>query len=181
MTRSLSVILFAAVAAMAMVAQTVDAQASKPQCNPIHEVYKSMTNKCTQNGSAIPNSDGDKSWLPCICEPGFFLVAQAAETCALDGSAQPPLITAASLNALCTGYTGYVEASKQSPPSGLGPALASATSLKNAMPTPTAGDGGNNGGSGGTSAAARSMDTSFVVMVGMTGFAAVVLATAAAF
>ncbi|KAF9121877.1 hypothetical protein BGW39_010201 [Mortierella sp. 14UC] len=168
-----------------MVAQTADAQASKPQCNPIHEVYKSMTNACTQDGSAIPNSDGDKKWLPCICAPGFFLVAQAAENCALAGSAQPALITAASLDTLCTGSQGYVAAAKQTAPANLAPALASATSLIAAMPTTTTGgDGGSNGGSGGSggsSAGARSVDASFVVMVGMTGFAAVVLATAAAF
>ncbi|KAG0380445.1 hypothetical protein BGX24_008231 [Mortierella sp. AD032] len=186
MTRSLSIILFAAVAALAMVSQTVDAQSNKPQCAPIHEVYKSMTNKCTENGSAIPNSDGDKKWQECVCAAGFFHVAQAAEKCVLAGSAQPAQITPASLDTLCAGFKDYVTADKQTPPANLAPALASATSLAAAAATSTGnggGDGGSkggSGGSGGTSAASRSVDTSFV-MVAMTGFAAVVLATAAAF
>lgn len=82
MTRSLSIILFAAVAAVAMMAsETVDAQASKPECAPIHVVYKSFTNNCTQNGASIPNSDADPRWIPCVCKPGnidyswiFFLL-----------------------------------------------------------------------------------------------------------
>ncbi|KAG0271710.1 hypothetical protein BGZ95_000447 [Linnemannia exigua] len=187
MTRSLSIILFAAVAALAMVSQTVDAQSNKPQCAPIHEVYKSMTNKCTESGAAIPNSDGDAKWRPCVCAPGFYPVAEAAEKCVLLGTSQNPQITPDSLNALCTGFANYVPAAQQKAPDNLAPALTSASSLAAAMPTGVVnggGDGGSNGGSGGsggTSAASRSVDTSFMVMVGMTGFAAVVLATAAAF
>ncbi|KAF9106033.1 hypothetical protein BGX29_010704 [Mortierella sp. GBA35] len=186
MTRSLSsIILFAAVAALAMVSYTVEAQASKPECAPIHTLYKNMTNTCTQNGKAIPNSDSDKAWLPCICLNGFYHVAVAAEKCALAGSAQPPQITAPSLDALCVGYPNYVAADKQTAPDTLAPALVSATSLSAALPTatPTAGPGGNTGTDEKSAAMGRmdSSRSSFVIMVGMTGFAAVVLATAAAF
>ncbi|KAF9934528.1 hypothetical protein FBU30_001669 [Linnemannia zychae] len=181
MARSLStIVLFAALAAMAMVSQNVDAQAGKPQCGPIHAVYQSMTNKCTNNGASIPNSDGDPRWKPCICANGFYPVARAAEECALQGTGQPPSITEAALNALCTGYAGYVDAKQQKAPDSLSPALASATSLAAALPTtPGGGSGGDNNSGRGASAGVKSMDGSFVVTVGMTGFAAVVLATAA--
>ncbi|KAF9298007.1 hypothetical protein BGZ88_008336 [Linnemannia elongata] len=189
MTRSLSIILFAAVAAVALLAsQTVDAQASKPQCAPIHTLYKTFTNPCTQNGSTIPNSDADPRWMPCVCKSGFFPVAQAAEKCVLTGVAQSPSITSGGLDSLCKNFPGYTPAEKQTAPAELAPAVASASSLAAAMPTATADGGGDgtSGGSGsgksGTSGAYRMADgSSSVVMVGMTAFAAVVLATAAAF
>jgi hypothetical protein len=111
-------------------------------------------------------------------------VAQATEGCSLEGTTQAPLVTAASLDKLCTGFQGYVAADKQTAPAELAPALTSATSIAKALPTGTTGSGGSNGGSGatgGTSAASRPMGASFTAMVGMTGFAAVVLATAASF
>ncbi|KAF9148806.1 hypothetical protein BG015_009452 [Linnemannia schmuckeri] len=181
MTRSLSIILFAAVAAVAMMAsQTVDAQASKPQCAPIHNLYKTYTNKCTQSGASIPNSDADPRWRECICQPGFFPVAQEAEKCVLSGVNQTPSITPAGLDNLCKGFANYVPAATQKAPDTLAPAVASASALAAALPTGSTGAGGN-GGSG-TSGAYRMADgSSSVVMVGMTAFAAVVLATAAAF
>ncbi|KAG0072347.1 hypothetical protein BGZ89_006830 [Linnemannia elongata] len=161
MTRSLSIILFAAVAAVALLAsQTVDAQASKPQCAPIHTLYKTFTNP----------------------------LAQAAEKCVLTGVAQSPSITSGGLDSLCKTFPGYIPAEKQTAPAELAPAVASASSLAAAMPTATADGGGDgtSGGSGsgksGTSGAYRMADgSSSVVMIGMTAFAAVVLATAAAF
>ncbi|KAG0295453.1 hypothetical protein BGZ96_011729 [Linnemannia gamsii] len=191
MTRSLSMIVFAAVAAMALLAsETVDAQAGKPQCAPIHTVYKSFTNPCTQNGAVIPNSDADKRWLPCICKAGFFPVAQAAEKCVLDGVSQAPAITASGLDALCVGQAGYTAAASQTASADLTAAVAAAASISATLPTPTAGAGGDGttggngttGGPGRPSGGYRMADgSSSVVMVGMTAFAAVVLATAAAF
>ncbi|KAG0282478.1 hypothetical protein BGZ97_008968, partial [Linnemannia gamsii] len=138
MTRSLSMIMFAAVAAMAMLAsETVDAQAGKPQCAPIHTLYKSFTNDCTQNGAAIPNSDADKRWLPCICKQGFFPVAQAAEKCVLDGVSEQPSITAAALDGLCQSTPGYVAAANQTAPSDLAAAVNAAASLSASLPSPT--------------------------------------------
>ncbi|KAG9060808.1 hypothetical protein KI688_008836 [Linnemannia hyalina] len=188
MTRSLSIILFAAVAAVAMMAsQTVDAQASKPQCAPIHALYKTFTNPCTKDGSLIPNSDADPRWLLCVCKPGFFPVAQAAESCVLTGVTQEPSVTAAGLDTICKGTANYTAADKQTPPAELSTAVASASALAAALPTATAGagddiSGGSASGGSGTSGAYKMADGSLsVVMVGMTAFAAVVLATAAAF
>ncbi|KAF9138123.1 hypothetical protein BGX30_009496 [Mortierella sp. GBA39] len=171
-----------------MASQTVDAQASKPQCAPIHALYKTFTNKCTNDGSLIPNSDADPRWRLCVCKPGFFPVAQAAESCVLTGVTQEPSITAAGLDAICKGADNYTTAEKQTPPAELSTAVASASALAAALPTATASAGGDgtsgdsaSGGSG-TSGAYRMADgSSSVVMVGMTAFAAVVLATAAAF
>ncbi|KAF8930681.1 hypothetical protein BGZ47_000446 [Haplosporangium gracile] len=188
MTRSLSIILFAAVATVAMMAsQTVDAQASKPQCAPIHTVYKTYTDKCTQNGASIPNSDADTRWRECICVPGFFPVAQEAEKCVLSGVNQTSSITTAGLDNLCKGFANYVSAVNQTAPDTLAPAVASASALAAALPTGSTGGSGSDGttggnGGSGTSGAYRMADgSSSVVIVGMTAFAAVVLATAAAF
>lgn len=114
---------------------------------------------------------------------GFFPVAQAAEKCVLSGVAQTPSITAEGLNGLCRSYTGYVQADKQTPPADLAPAVASASALAAALPTATggAGDGSGSKGSGASGSYRMADGSSSVVMVGMTAFAAVVLATAAAF
>lgn len=116
-------------------------------------------------------------------------MAQAAEKCVLDGVSQDPAITPGGLNALCAGQPNYIAAANQTAPDTLAPAVAAAASLSANMPAPTGGAGGDgttggNGGSGGsgTSGGYRMADgSSSVVMVGMTAFAAVVLATAAAF
>lgn len=111
-------------------------------------------------------------------------MAQAAEKCVLTGVAQSPSITSGGLDSLCKSFPGYILAEKQTAPAELAPAVASASSLAAAMPTATA-DGtsdGSGSGKSGTSGAYRMADgSSSVVMVGMTAFAAVVLATAAAF
>ncbi|KAG0202746.1 hypothetical protein BGX28_004851 [Mortierella sp. GBA30] len=152
-----------------------DAQsANKPECAPLHTLYKDWVSSCTSNGQIIPNADSDDRWKPCICKPGFFPLAVANEECVVAGSTQPKQVTASSLDALCSGRKDYTNATQQIPDPKLPGALASATSIAANMPTPTG--AGSNGG--GASSSASGMGFSNVLM-GVASFA-VVLATAAA-
>ncbi|KAF9981087.1 hypothetical protein BGZ75_007640 [Mortierella antarctica] len=164
------------VATLALFSQA-DAQSGstvKPQCAPLHTLFKDAVAPCTNNGQTIPNADSDPRWKNCICKDGVFPLAQAADACALAGSGQAPRVTAASMDALCTGVANYVKAADQKRNSALIGALASSTSIAANMPAPTAGSGGSGGGSSGASGiAANSM------LMGVASFAAVVLATAA--
>jgi hypothetical protein len=54
-------------------AQTTPASTStttKPECAPLHVLYKSWVSDCTKNGTAIPNADSDPAWKPCVCKQG---------------------------------------------------------------------------------------------------------------
>ncbi|KAF8980847.1 hypothetical protein BGZ46_003626 [Entomortierella lignicola] len=109
---------------------------------------------------------------------GFYPLASADEECAIDGTDKVAQITTDALDALCKNVTGYVAADKQQPPSGLAPALASATSISLASPTPTA----STTGSGNPSSAAGMVTASSQnLMMVVASFVAVVLATAIAF
>ncbi|KAF9277356.1 hypothetical protein BGZ68_009364 [Mortierella alpina] len=164
------------VAALALFSQA-DAQSGstvKPQCAPLHALFKDATAACTNNGQTIPNADSDARWKPCICKDGVFPLAQAADACAIAGSGQGPRVTAASMDALCTGVTGYVKANDQKPNTALQGALASSTSIAANMPAPTGTNGGTGGGSSGASGIAANS-----LLMGVASFAAVILATAA--
>ncbi|GJJ70247.1 hypothetical protein EMPS_02596 [Entomortierella parvispora] len=153
-----------------------DAQSTtKPQCAPLHTLYKEWVSPCTKNGTAIPNADSDQAWVPCICKPGFYPLASASENCMLTGTTEQHMITPANLDSLCKTYANYVEAAKQTADPQLGPALASATSIAAAAPTVSTppGDDGN----GSTSAGSR-VDASLLVKVSAALTASVVLATA---
>ncbi|KAG0043884.1 hypothetical protein BGZ83_010940 [Gryganskiella cystojenkinii] len=122
----------------------VSAQSTnKPQCAPLHVLYKNWVASCTKNGTAIPNADSDPLWKPCVCKAGFYPLAVANENCMLAGSSETHKITVASLNGLCQGFANYVDAGAQTPDPLLGPALASATSISAAAPAPTQPSGGN--------------------------------------
>ncbi|KAF9959700.1 hypothetical protein BGZ70_008779 [Mortierella alpina] len=164
------------VATLALFSQA-DAQSGstvKPQCAPLHTLFKDAVAPCTNNGQTIPNADSDLRWRPCICKDGVFPLAQAADACALAGSGQPPRVTAASMDELCKGVATYVKAGDQKPNPALAGALASSTSIAANMPAPTGGSGGTGGGSSGASGIAANS-----VLMGVASFAAVVLATAA--
>ncbi|KAF9947751.1 hypothetical protein BGZ72_010301 [Mortierella alpina] len=164
------------VATLALFSQA-DAQSGstvKPQCAPLHNLFKEAVAPCTNNGQTIPNADSDPRWKACICKDGVFSVAQATDACAIAGSGQAPRVTAASMDNLCNGVQGYVKAGDQKPNPSLASALASSTSIAANMPAPTGGNGGTGGGSSGASAIASNS-----VLVGVASFAAVVLVTAA--
>ncbi|KAF9438412.1 hypothetical protein BGZ76_008066 [Entomortierella beljakovae] len=178
MTRStsFSLLIIASFAlAVTLFATQAQAQSSvKPQCVPLHTLYKEWVAPCTKNGTAVPKSDADPAWQPCICLTGFFPLAFANEQCAKDGTDQVAQITEASLNNLCKGYKGYVAADKQPVGPNLPDALTSATSISMAAaPTST----GIPDTSKGTSAAGI---TSPSLVMAVASFAAVVLATAVA-
>ncbi|KAF9190985.1 hypothetical protein BGZ51_008003 [Haplosporangium sp. Z 767] len=170
-------------AALAVFSQA-EAQSSttKPECASLHSLYKTWVADCIKDG--IPNADSDKAWQPCICKDGFFPLATANEACVNKAANQPMQITAESLNNLCTGYPNYVEATKQTEPQELKPALASATSIMQANPTPTGSAGGNDNNSAGGDAAKNAAGSlkapANSVLMGITSFAAVVLVTAVA-
>ncbi|KAF9574756.1 hypothetical protein EC968_005542 [Mortierella alpina] len=175
MTRiALFPLLLAATLALFALADAQSGSTVKPQCAPLHTLFKDAVAECTENGKTIPNADSDPRWKKCICKDGVFPVAQAADACALAGSGQGPRVTAASIDALCNGVAGYVKASDQKPPPALAGALASSTSIAANMPAPTGGSGGTGGGSSGASGIAANS-----VLMGVASFAAVVLATAA--
>ncbi|KAG0300925.1 hypothetical protein BGZ98_008753 [Dissophora globulifera] len=179
MTRAASFLPVLVLATLAVLfTSQVQAQTStgKPECEPLHQLYKDWTAPCTQNGAVIPNVDSDPAWKPCICKPGFFPLAVASEQCAIAGTGKVAQITAASLNALCVGQAGYVDANTQQADSALAPALASATAISQGLPSPTSLPG-TDGKS--TPNAATSMFSAGSNNV-LVAIAAVVLATAAA-
>ncbi|KAG0088062.1 hypothetical protein BGZ93_010586, partial [Podila epicladia] len=126
--------------------------------------------KCTDNNNAIPHTDSDIRWKPCICEPGFFRLAEASEKCLLKGTQEPPQITAASLDALCVGRANYVPAASQKENPDLKPAIASMEAIAKSQPTGSGGSGGSGSGTSGSS--------SVQPVALMVSFVAVVLATA---
>ncbi|KAF9386890.1 hypothetical protein CPC16_007324 [Podila verticillata] len=163
-------------ATMALLASSAHAQsATKPECAPLHVLYKTWVSPCTDNNNAIPHTDADFRWKPCICKPGFFPLATASESCLLKGTQELPQITAASLDKLCTGVTGYTSAASQTSGTDLAPAIASMSSIAASQPTAPAGGSGSGTGTSGSS----SVQQSAALM--MVSFVAVVLATAVSF
>ncbi|ORZ26487.1 hypothetical protein BCR41DRAFT_384558 [Lobosporangium transversale] len=176
-------LLIVAVVLLALVSQT-QAQATtngttptptNTKCAPLNTLYKAWVAPCTNNNTDIPETDSDARWRPCICKDGFFPLATATERCSLKES-QQQLVTATSLNALCKGVKGYVEASTQQSQPELGPALATVTSIGQAQATDV--EGVNTGGIRGDAAKMLGSDSK---MMAMFSIAAVVLATAVAF
>ncbi|KAG0370122.1 hypothetical protein BGZ54_007650 [Gamsiella multidivaricata] len=123
------------IAALALFSQ-VHAQ-TKPECSPLHELYKAWVAPCTQNNTVIPNADSDPAWKPCICKTGFYPLASASENCALDGTSQGNRITPESLDELCKDVSGYATAANQKEQPELSPALATVTSISKSLPTAT--------------------------------------------
>ncbi|KAF9973380.1 hypothetical protein BGZ73_003363 [Actinomortierella ambigua] len=123
---------------VALVALTASVQAGSnaERCGPIHDLYKKWVAPCTQDNQAIPNSDADPRWKPCICLDGFYPLAIAAENCLTSNSGMNQL-TPDSLAALCQGTPGFTTATQQKIPEGLNAALASVTSISASMPAPT--------------------------------------------
>ncbi|KAF9158702.1 hypothetical protein DFQ26_007316 [Actinomortierella ambigua] len=130
---------------VALVALTASVQAGSngERCGPIHDLYKQAVAKCTQDNNAIPNSDADPRWKPCICSPGFYPLAIAAENCLTNNSGVNQL-TADALSALCKDYPGFTAPAQQTAPPALGAALASVTSIAS-MPVPTGSTDGPKG------------------------------------
>ncbi|KAF9316229.1 hypothetical protein BG003_002187 [Podila horticola] len=167
------VALFVFMATLALLASSQAQSASKPECAPLHTLYKAWVSKCTDNNNAIPHTDADARWKPCICLPGFFPLADASEKCLLKGTLEPQQITPTSLDNLCAGTTGYTPAAQQKATADLAPAVASMSSIAAAQPTaPTGGSGGSGSGTG-TSGASSMQPVAMMV-----SFVAVVLATA---
>ncbi|KAF9376492.1 hypothetical protein CPB97_010761 [Podila verticillata] len=158
-------------ATMALLASSAQAQSTtKPECAPLHLLYKTWVSPCTDNNNAIPHTDADPRWKACICKPGFFPLATASESCLLKGTQETPQITATSLDKLCSGFTGYTNAASQPSGTELAPAIASMSSIAASQPTAPA------GGSGSGTSGSSSVQQSTALM--MASFVAIVLATA---
>ncbi|KAF9300457.1 hypothetical protein BGZ74_007887 [Mortierella antarctica] len=157
-------------ATLALLASSQAQSASKPECAPLHTLYKAWVAKCTDNNNAIPHTDADIRWKPCICVPGFFPLAEASEKCLLKGTQEPPQITATGLDALCATFPNYTPATSQKPNPDLAPAVASMSAIAASQPT-----AGGSGGSGSGTSGSSSVQPVALMMV---SFVAVVLATA---
>ncbi|KAF9329597.1 hypothetical protein BG006_007341 [Podila minutissima] len=169
------VALFVFMATLALLASSQAQSASKPECAPLHTLYKTSVSTCTDNNNAIPHTDADIRWKKCICLPGFFPLAEASEKCLLKGTQEPPLITPAGLDALCATFPNYTPAASQKPNADLAPALASMSAIAASQPTaPAGGSGGSGSGTSGSSSVQP-------VALMMVSFVAVVLATAVSF
>ncbi|KAG0033219.1 hypothetical protein BGZ81_009082 [Podila clonocystis] len=165
------VTLFVLMATLALLASS-QAQSSKPECAPLHTLYKAWVSKCTDNNNAIPHTDADARWKPCICLPGFFPLADASEKCLLKGTQEPQQITGPSLDALCAGAKDYVPAASQQTNNDIKSAIESMNSIAASQPTaPSGGSGGSGSGTSGSSSVQP-------VALMMVSFVAVVLATA---
>ncbi|KAF9092167.1 hypothetical protein BGX27_001889, partial [Mortierella sp. AM989] len=180
-TTSFSALLFASFAfALAIFASQAQAQnVTKPECQPLHGLYKAWVAPCTKDGTAVPSSDADPAWKPCICKDGFFHLAVASESCAIANTARTRLITDVGLDNLCKDFKGYVPAATQKPLPDLAPALATVTSISNAPAAPTDTAGSDSDASG--SAAGMTSPSSQNLLMVVASFVAVVLATSAAF
>ncbi|KAF8939335.1 hypothetical protein BGZ58_010046 [Dissophora ornata] len=187
MTRATTLLPLFVIAALAVFfASQAQAQTTsgKPECVPLHQLYKDWVAPCTKNGTAVPNADSDPAWIPCICKSGFFPLAVANEQCALEGTGKSGQITATSIDGLCQGQTGYVAANSQKPNSALTGALTSATSISQSLATHTtsAGASATSSASGQPNSATGmlSAGSDNMLMAMMVSLAMVVLATTAA-
>ncbi|KAG0034062.1 hypothetical protein BGZ82_005878 [Podila clonocystis] len=169
------VTLFVLMATLALLASSqAQSSSSKPECAPLHTLYKAWVSKCTDNNNAIPHTDADARWKPCICLTGFFHLADASEKCLLKGTQEPQQITGPSLDALCAGTKDYVPAASQKRGADLDPAIASMNAIAAAQPTAPSGGSGGSGSGTGTSGSSSVQPVALM----MVSFVAVVLATA---
>ncbi|KAG0226099.1 hypothetical protein BGW42_003924 [Actinomortierella wolfii] len=143
MTRLTYTYLVALTLALFALTTSVEAAGNNERCGPIHSLYKQMVAPCTDNGAAIPNSDADPRWKPCVCQNNFYPVALAAENCMIGNSGANQL-TPESLTALCQGTPGFVPPLQQKAPDSLAAALAAVTSISQSNPAPTGAPDGSN-------------------------------------